>query len=133
MLIGRHRIVVDNGALPPGYLLDRTLERIISSRPMFEFVVEQIFNPDPNAAVGPHLIDGDTALDHLAAYDTFELPLAGIEAGPGYRSGPAALIISERVAPRAEVGFVQSVDIVDNPRRVLARSADGSVGLAWRQ
>lgn len=129
-VLGRQRILVTVGALPTGYLLDRTLERILESRPFFEFIVAQMAEPDHDATLAPELVPGDTALDHLLANDLFDRALA-LEGGePGFRAGPSMLVLAERIDPEGGSGFVRSVDIVSNPRRVLRGEGNGAARIA---
>lgn len=118
-VLGRHRLMVSTGALPAGYLLDRTLSRLLETREFFTYVVGQMAAPDADASLDQSMLGGPTGLDHLAAFDTFERAVAGVAAGPGYRPAPAVLVLSERVAPSGDVAFVRSIDIAANPRRVL--------------
>jgi hypothetical protein len=134
-VLGRHRIMLSTGALPPGYLLDRTLERLLEARDFFAYVVGQMAEPDPAADLDEDMLGGPTGLDHLAAFDTFERTVANVAAGPGYRPAPAVLVLSERVAPAGDVELVRSIDIAANPRRVLRDAEDGALdpGAALRR
>jgi hypothetical protein len=134
-VLGRHRIMVSTGSLPPGYLLDRTLERLLEARDFFAYIVGQMAEPDPSADLDEAMLGGPTGLDHLAAFDTFERTVADVGAGPGYRPAPAVLVLSERVAPAGDAELVRSIDIAANPRRVPSETGDGALdpGAALRR
>jgi len=122
-LLGRHRLMVSTGATTPGYLLVRTIDRILETRGIFELIAANLASPLGDLDVDADLVPGAPGLDHLGALDAFDRSLASTDAGPGFRPSPAVLILSETIAPSGDA-FRRSVDIVANPRRILAGGGD---------
>ena len=123
-LVGRHRIMVSTGAIQGGFLLDRAIERALETRPLLELVATSLAGDAAELRIDRDAFPGPTGLDQLGALDAFDRALADADAGRGYRPSPAVLIFSENVTDDGD-GLFHSIDIVANPRRVLAGTSEG--------
>jgi hypothetical protein len=123
-LLRQHRMVVTAGALPQGYLLDRTLAGLLEGRDLYGFVLDQLARSDPDAVLDDDALGAESPVDHLLLADLFDRRLAALGDAPGYRSGPAVVILGRALQP--DDTLLHSVDIVVNPRRVLVDGGDGT-------
>lgn len=128
-LLQQHRIVLTTGALPQGYLLDLALADLEARRDLLAFTLEQAFDPDPDAVLGPGAVGAEIAADQMLLFDVFDRPLgAAVEAahGAGYRSAPSLVALTRALQDDDTLAY--RIDIVANERRTLVERG-GAVAL----
>ncbi len=123
-LLQQHRIVLTTGALPQGYLLDLALADLEARRDLLAFTLEQAFDPDPDAVLGPGAVGAEIAADQMLLFDVFDRPLgAAVASGHavGYRSAPSVVALTRALQDDDTLAY--RIDIVANERRTLVERA----------
>jgi len=123
-LLQQHRIVLTTGALPQGYLLDLALAGLEARRDLLAFTLEQAFDPDPDAVLGPAAVGAELASDQMLLFDVFDRTLgAAVASGRavGYRSAPSVVALTRALQDDDTLAY--RIDIVANERRTLVEGA----------
>lgn len=127
-LATHHGIAVAVGTLPPAYLLDRQLERLLQLEDLLRWVLAKRYDraereqPDPRwlAALEDH--------PELRYFDVFDAGARNREAASAYRAEPSLLVTRQGLAPRGdETRLLAEVDVIQNRRRVVRTEGEGFV------
>lgn len=122
-LAQRITLMVDVGAAPAAYAVDRHVDRLLALRHLAMTLASGSFDPEmPIGASG--LMDGlDTSwAGHDLLFEVFRVGAESPADGSvSYRHAPALVAHSTRWTAEA---FVVSIDVISNPRRVIRTDAD---------
>ncbi|KAA9134041.1 hypothetical protein F3N42_00375 [Marinihelvus fidelis] len=126
-LMRRHTFMVQVGEIARGYVVDAAYRQYQASRPGIEATVALVKGEEPNEDAMAGLPPGWPG--HLGLFTVFDAAGGIGDQHRNFRSGPALVIHSEGLGGPDE--WVESIDIVSNPRRAVSLAGDVPVIDPW--
>jgi len=124
-LITDQRMMAITGDVNPLQILDEFLGRFLETRPLLEHMLALSYGVEPQSPLEDVFAE-PSALEHLLTAQLFDAALPGGEERLAYRAQPTFLIFSESLHGDFDDTVQRSsLDIVENPRRVIDRSSGG--------
>ena len=123
--------MVSTGSLPPGYVLDRFLGRMLNQLPLMDIALQESYLPPEEVTFDESELEGVEAdwLGHLQLFSMFD-EFASVDADHrSFRHAPALVAYHKRwgASPGASVVAVEeAVDVVANAQRVVSADQAGT-------
>src|SRR5690625_7807457 len=111
----------------PLQILNEFLGRFLETRPLLEHMLALSYGVEPQSPLEDVFAE-PSALENLLTAQLFDAALPGGEERLAYRAQPTFLSFSESLHGDFDVSVQGSrIAIVENPRRVVARSCGGDL------